>query len=447
VQANNSISYWILDLKATTTSMVVKISNTDRPTTNSSTKTLRNGKKCSEGHHEVTAFNKTKIFILILVCLYFAVTQIHLSALATAGVLRYAPSQSFSPQFEKQGESLRPRLLERGEMSNATPAYKNVVVYICGGDKYCDAVVDSIQSLRANGGYTGNVVVIFNASGPQSRNESSSTQTARYVDNADASSLSGLLSLSDVIVLLSNDLIEDIIEKYPDLEYLRDPPRVPKCIKGEDRTARYAKYSKLLIYHPSIANRWDRVLFLDACMSYLRPHIESLFNMPEIRGHLLAQADPWRWRRFHLKSKINACPSSIGLETLHRLIGGKDPASLGYFNSALVLYDTDIVRKYKTRSTPSAYATIIEILVAFHTLTSVVTGGDQTIQSIYWIYGREEYASLPLTLLESDMVPYEFLVRLPDEPHILTGGNPLREVCNKRATNTLQLNAAKKLLP
>jgi hypothetical protein len=423
-------------------------------------------KKVKPRHQSSSGSSGRPWLMVLLVCVWISVVQIHLQ-IYSSSVLADSSREHESAAPPIVCETVRPDTntntntnttiplrtsllrVDKTKLASSNNKTKNVVVYVCGGGAYCEATLDSIQHLRTDGGYHGDVVLIYNVR-VNKKGEPNPDKTAESV-------LEKLRTMPKVTIFMDRDLLDDAVvvvkgngqQQHPaaDLDYLKHPPPIPKCLKGHrsKKFSHQAKYSKLLIYHPAIANRWDRVLYLDACVTYMEPHVDLLFDIPALKGHLLAMPDPWIWRKKHMSSSLNRCADQSATKALTRWLGGKRLDELGYINSALILYDATIVRNYQTTEVPSEAATLLELLTTFHTLTPAFTGGDQVIQTVYWRHIREQYSTMPLTLVDSNLVPFEFAVRLKDEPHILIGANGERPVCKRRATTNYQLSTATRL--
>jgi hypothetical protein len=351
----------------------------------------------------------------------------------------------------------------------------NVVVFVCN-HKYSAAVADSIVGLRIDGGYQGDVAVILQEDEDLSipkMQEMILDLLQKRIDKAFNSTISmdatSLLEARRRLFFFSvQDLLNSLLDGKPNLCYLGQPPPLSPCKEENRRNGHAAYYRKLLIYHPSIALRWQRVLYMDACMTFHRPYVDWMFDLSAKQqpGKLLAALDPWRWRQKRLMkgqlllnspaatnssedtSEDTSCTLDPNDEALlRRLVLGNErkfylPSALSetaYFNSALVLYDTSIVTSY-TEVTQSADSTVIELMILYHLLGKVFKGGDQVIQSVYWMYlrDRKEFGILEREFWDDgEMVPYTFEPPPTGstEVPILSGGNLERAVCRSRPVN------------
>ena len=194
-------------------------------------------------------------------------------------------------------------------------------------------------------------------------------------------------------------------------------------------------------------------LVMDACMTIHKPHINEFFtNIPEVEGHILALPDPWMWGKDMLRGRLLSCTNQTLLNEMEDLMKTKLRHAI-YFTTGLILYDTSIIRNYDghsrsilhinaadagrdTPSTPTPIPTssMIDILELYHRFGSQFPG-DQPIVSIYWYHVRDLMRNLPLSMLGTNRVPYEFLKRIPKSPHIVTAGNNDRPRCLLRRTN------------
>jgi hypothetical protein len=304
----------------------------------------------------------------------------------------------------------------------------NVVLLLCN-EKYCPAVASLVASLRKDGGYRDDVAVIM---------EESVNYTLASLKHDIIKEGGGNTPLVNVTFFTASELFESL-QLDDDDKYLGEtPPMSTSCIgdggveKRKRKKKHRAYYLKSLMFHQVFAERWKTVLYMDACMTIHSSHINEIFSLPEIEEHILASPDPWRWGRKMLAGKIdNSCPDPNTTQLLTHLVG-KPLGEASYFASGVVLYDTAIVRDYGD----SPKATLVELLKVYHQLSAILVG-DQEILSVYWVYKRKKFAVMPLAMFGSDRVPYEFLTRVPYDPHIITAGNADRPVCALRSTNNL----------
>ena len=162
--------------------------------------------------------------------------------------------------------------------------------------------------------------------------------------------------------------------------------------------------------------------------------------MPEVDGYVLGAPDPWRWGKKMIGGKVLECADKNATLLVEDLVG-KDLHKASYFTTGFILYDTAVVRDYPGE-TKSPSSSSIELLKIYHQLGKVFEG-DQLIFSTYWLHMRKKFHVLPLTMMGSPRVPYEFIRRLRDDPYIVTAGHAVRPVCVARPTNRLGIKAAK----
>jgi hypothetical protein len=124
--------------------------------------------------------------------------------------------------------------------------------------------------------------------------------------------------------------------------------------------------------------------------------------------------------------------------------------STPYFNGAMMMYDTSIVRNYQY-VTRSASSTTIELMQLHHVLGQVFDSGDQMLQSTYWMHlRRHDFAIMETRFwheggrrgrrsihpLSMPTIPYQFEPPKVDyQPIIMTAFNDQRPVCTTRAAN------------
>jgi hypothetical protein len=103
-------------------------------------------------------------------------------------------------------------------------------------------------------------------------------------------------SLDNITFYKTTDLWDSLVggnnESLVSYGYLQDAPPVPQCLSDHRKRGHPAYYLKTLIYHPAIVDKWDSALFVDSCMTFHSPHLHEIFQMKEIRGHILAAPDP-----------------------------------------------------------------------------------------------------------------------------------------------------------
>jgi hypothetical protein len=186
-------------------------------------------------------------------------------------------------------------------------------------------------------------------------------------------------------------------------------------------------------------------------MTIHSPHLDEIFAMPEVERSILALPDPWRWGQNMLWGRLLSCTQQKLLEELVEFLG-QDLQKALYFTTGLVLYDTDVIRKYRPlhdeaavlsssssassqNTSPNYAASLIELLQIYHKYSSLFPG-DQPLVSIYWYHVRNQIRNLPLTMLGTNRVPYEFIKRLKS-PHIVSVGNAHRPTCLARPKHGL----------
>lgn len=164
--------------------------------------------------------------------------------------------------------------------------------------------------------------------------------------------------------------------------------------------------------------------------------------MPEVIGFILGTPDPWRWGKKMMGGKVLKCADKKAVQVVQDLVG-MDLSKASYFAGGFLLYDTAIVRDYPgERNSPSS--SLIELYKVYHQHGKVFEG-DQEALATYWVYTRKKFHVLPLTMLGSPRVPYEFIRLIRGDPYIVTAGNADRPVCVSRPTNNLSVQAAKQL--
>jgi hypothetical protein len=173
---------------------------------------------------------------------------------------------------------------------------------------------------------------------------------------------------------------------------------------------------------------------MDACMTIHSPHIHELFSMSEIDGHLLALPDPWRWGEYMLQGRILSCANPASIKALQQVVG-KPLTEATYFTTAFVLFDTHVIREYDRKAPVPG---LVELLHLYHQFGELFPG-DQPIVSVYWHHIRKRMRNLPLSMIGTNRVPYEFLKRIKGSPHVVTAGNG-RSTCLARPKNVFGLN-------
>ncbi|KAL3909355.1 MAG: hypothetical protein SGILL_008119, partial [Bacillariaceae sp.] len=291
----------------------------------------------------------------------------------------------------------------------------NVIVFVTN-NRYGQAVAMSIQSLRQDGGYRGDVAVIV-------QEDAKSRFTVESLQN-DILQKGGSL---ENITFFSTTKLWDDLELSKEHDHFRSAPPAPKCLSAHRAQGHPSYYLKTLIFHPNIADRWDTVMYMDSCMTFESPHVPEILEMSEIQGHLIASPDPWVFGYKMLSGRTVSCVNETALQLAQQYVG-QDLGTSSYFTTGLVLYDSQtLVRSYGE----SSKASILELLQVYHELASVFEG-DQLIMSVYWHYIRQAYQIIPYALFGSPRVPYEFIKRMPNEEYIVSAGNSDRPVCKRR---------------
>jgi len=213
-----------------------------------------------------------------------------------------------------------------------------VVVFICNGG-YSEPVIMSIQSLRKDGGYHGDVVVVLDEDNP------SSTTTAPVTRQSMRQQLLQQNIHQNVVIYTVQELMDTLMldlhqaqpnndqqqQQQDDVPYnysaLKEAPPASDCLPSHRKRGRAAYYHKLLLYHPTIALQWRYVLYMDACMTFHLPYIDKIFEVSE-RQHphsVLAALDLWRWRDKGLASQLVS--SRAEYEREQRKISKKNPSA------------------------------------------------------------------------------------------------------------------------
>mmetsp|Transcript_1261 Transcript_1261/g.2769 ORF Transcript_1261/g.2769 Transcript_1261/m.2769 type:complete len:592 (-) Transcript_1261:127-1902(-) len=375
----------------------------------------------------------------------------------------------------------------------ATAPRKDHVVLFIADAVYADAVAHSIVDIKRTGGYkTGDVAVILDEGERKGHPDGCTVKSFRTkIENF---GLKGRNSQQDIFVYTVEELYSilfDQNESTKHLGYLKEPPAPsPGCIKKQRTDSYKGYYLKTLMFHPIFADKWDKVLYLDGCMTFHSPHVNEILRMHEVKGSLLASLDPWQYSNGGLQWKLaqkGKCFDETKLNRLRQVLNDRPLKYSTWYNSAFVFYDTSIVRDYDrialppplpatatatTTATATAtttgnnttdesdisirsgnsnsssssipvlllpgHRTLIEMLVLYHEIGSLFKGGSQQIHSVYWLYVRQRddvFRILPSAMLNSPRIPYEFHPRMPDGEYIITAGNVNRDVCTKRPTN------------
>ena len=340
------------------------------------------------------------------------------------------------------------------------------VVLFSTNERYASAVASSVVSVRVDGGYKGDIAVILDESSnvtiawlkdeirKEEKKLDERQQQLVYFNNSD----------EKLFFYSTKELLDSVLDN-PQIAYMKDPPPSATCLDEKQARSHRSHYYKTLMFHPTIAEKWDIVLCkfllsrfgnlgnwlyaqyfpfdcclqtlllyttpdMDACMTISSPHIHEIFEMSEISGYALAFPDPWRWGRGMMAGRVLTCANSSLVNNLTQYIG-KPLSQAAYFTSGFIVYDSDIVREYDRNSEEPS---LVELMKLYHTYSTMFIG-DQLIISVYWYHVRHRMRNLPLTMIGTDRVPYEFVPRLKNDPHIVTAGHTSRQVCAERPTN------------
>mmetsp|Transcript_1021 Transcript_1021/g.1603 ORF Transcript_1021/g.1603 Transcript_1021/m.1603 type:complete len:512 (-) Transcript_1021:251-1786(-) len=353
----------------------------------------------------------------------------------------------------------RTSTVESNKNHNGKRKKQPVVLFICD-ERYSDAVAMAVASLRNDGAYYGDAVVILEESDTMKRDDMYRKLRNERPDE------------DRTIVYTTAELMGSLFPKRNKDHPLWDPPRLMECLDDNRKSGHTAYYRKMLMFHPTIALQWDIVLFLDGCTSFHLPLVNKVFDLSTKQqpGKVLAALDLWRWRRkpgnLNFKGQLlprGKCtldragedfvrrvvhnklfPDEDTYEPFRPLPNSNKPRSdilnaAPYMGGALVLYDTSVVRNYK-RVTGSASSTIVELLQLFHFLGNVFRdGGDQNIQSVYWMYLRpKDFAVLEREFWD-DGKTVAYLTAPPWKEMrnkvILSAYHFNRSVCTERESN------------
>jgi len=309
---------------------------------------------------------------------------------------------------------------KRMEGNPPPPEKGNLALLLCN-EMYCLAAANLIASIRADGGYMDDIAVVIGESANYTKDslKRDIIQEGGGQDEA----------MANVDIWSAEELF-DMLHLNITSKYLRETPPMASCQANNTASKHRAYYLKSLIFHPVFTN-WSRLIYMDGCMTIHSPHINEIFSLPEAERHILVSPDPWYWGRKGIGAKFVSCPDQNATNLVKNLVGIDDMTKVRYFASGVIMYDTSIVREYGA----SPAATLMEILSLYQKLGKLFYG-DQEILSIYWMYMRDQFQVFPLAMLGSNRVPYEFVKRIPGDPHIITAGHKTRKICTKRATNS-----------
>jgi len=267
---------------------------------------------------------------------------------------------------------------------------------------YMEASVDMAKSLRRDGGWEGDILMVFDGDRAEIANHLATLQ----------------FGLNRTTIFHPDDLLPQEARDSP----MFNSSQVAKC-RGETKVLR-AKYLKAsTISTTTVKERWHRILYVDSCHTIFTPDVDYFFTRINSKGILFVAPDPWRWAKEGLSSKLNTRCDKVAYNKLKAdplvSLDAKD-----HFNSALMLFDTSIIEA----------STVHEIHSVWRDYSSLMHG-DQELQTIYWHYLKGRYRILPMMLPATDLIPYSFF-RVRGLKYIMGAGHKTRQVCLKRPTNS-----------
>merc|ERR1712086_78813 len=268
---------------------------------------------------------------------------------------------------------------------------------------YMEAGADMVKSLRGDGGWEGDILLVFDAD----RAELVSHLTKRQ------------FGLNRTVIVHPDDLLPLGTRDAP----VFSSSQVAKCL-GKTKVSRPYYLKASTIFTTYVKERWDRILYVDSCHTIFTPDVDYFFTHINSQGVLLAAPDPWIWARRGLSYTLNPTCDKVAYTKLKAntsvSLDAKDN-----FNSALMLFDTSIIEA----------STIHEIYSVWRDYSSLqFKGKDQELQTIYWHYFKGRYRILPMVLPGTDLIPYSFF-RVRGLKYIMGAGHKTRPVCLKRSTN------------
>lgn len=267
---------------------------------------------------------------------------------------------------------------------------------------YMEASVDMAKSLRRDGGWEGDILMVFDGDRAEIANHLATLQ----------------FGLNRTTIFHPDDLLPQEARDSP----MFNSSQVAKC-RGETKVLR-AKYLKAsTIFTTIVKERWHRILYVDSCHTIFTPDVDYFFTRINSKGILFAAPDPWKWAEKGLSYKLNTRCDKVAYNKLKAdplvSLDAKD-----HFNSALMLFDTSIIEA----------STVHEIHSVWRDYSSLMHG-DQELQTIYWHYLKGRYRILPMMLPATDLIPYSFF-RVRGLKYIMGAGHKTRQVCLKRPTNS-----------
>ena len=126
---------------------------------------------------------------------------------------------------------------------------RHAVVFACN-DRYASAAASSVASVRMDGGYNGDIIVIID------NDVGKTNMTQMIIEHGGV--------MDDRIILLeASELFDSLLLEHNAttmLDYLREPPTPLSCLPGNRLRGRKGYYLKTLVFHPWIARQWDKIL-------------------------------------------------------------------------------------------------------------------------------------------------------------------------------------------
>ena len=152
-----------------------------------------------------------------------------------------------------------------------TNQLNKVVIFTCN-QEYGMAVASSVISVRIDGGYHGDITILMEEG---AQNDSNFTirwmkdEITRQANNKTATVTSNNTNgnvpmyLDRIHILSTHDLFDTLLgssEIQTPYSYLRETPPAGECLPPKRKRGHRGYFLKTLIYHPTIAQRWDVVL-------------------------------------------------------------------------------------------------------------------------------------------------------------------------------------------
>ena len=125
----------------------------------------------------------------------------------------------------------------------------NAVVFVCN-QRYGSAAASSLVSVRNEGGYQEDVILIVDEDADQNF-------TSSWLEN-EVINQGG--SMERVFMFTATDLLNSLIDGDESIAYLSEAPAILPCMAESRQRGHRGYYLKSLIFHPWIATRWDTVL-------------------------------------------------------------------------------------------------------------------------------------------------------------------------------------------